>query len=220
MPTNSVLSVFVFAFAVSFGAVVSPGPVSAAIVTESPRQGWQVGPLVATAHIALEAIVVVLLGLGLSRGMASPAMQRAIALGGGALLIFLGASYLWGVWRGGIQLPQAQAGAAPRSTASLLGLGALTTLSNPFWYAWWVTVAAGFLAQARGLGVVGPVAFYLGHISADYAWDTVLAVATSAGGRWLTDGRYRLLILLTGGFMVYLGVVFVQTGLGLQGPLG
>lgn len=215
MTADSVLTVFAFAFAVSFGAVVSPGPVSAAIVTESPRRGWLVGPLVATAHISLEAIVVVLIGLGLSRGMASPAAQRVIALGGGAMLLFLGGGYLLGVWRGNVRLPTASADAIPRSSAGLLALGALTTLSNPFWYAWWVTVAAGFLAQTQGLGVVGPIAFYLGHISADYAWDTALAVATSVGGRWLTDERYRLLILLTGGFMVYLGILFLRTGFGL-----
>ncbi len=213
MPTQSAFSVFLFAFAVSFGAVVSPGPVSAAIITESPRQGWLVGPLVATAHTLLEAIMVVLIGIGLTAGMAEPAIERAIALGGGALLIFIGGRYLVGVWRGTLRLPQANLADPPRSTGNLLALGALTTLSNPFWYAWWVTVAAGFLAQTRSLGLLGPLAFYLGHISADYAWDTFLSSATSLGGRWLTDGRYRALIIVTGGFMIYLGVLFLRTGI-------
>jgi threonine/homoserine/homoserine lactone efflux protein len=91
----------------------------------------------------------------------------------------------------------------------LLGIG--TTVSNPFWYTWWVTVAAGYLAQARELSLLAVGVFYLGHISADFAWDTALSVTTSAGSRFLTDQRYQTLIILTGLFMVYLGIVFLRS---------
>jgi threonine/homoserine/homoserine lactone efflux protein len=215
LPTHSLIAIYAFAFVVSFGAVVSPGPVSAAIISESPRQGWRVGPLVATAHVALEALIVILIGVGLTAGMANGWVQTAIALGGGAMLLYIGGSYLLGAWRGSIRLPRTQTASPPRSTGSLLSLGLVTTLSNPFWYAWWVTVAAGFLAQARPLGPAGPAAFYFGHISADYAWDSVLAAATSYGGRWLSDRLYRAVILVTGGFMGYLGLLFLRTGMQL-----
>lgn len=214
MPTQSPFAVFLFSFGVSFGAVISPGPVSAAIVTESPRQGWLVGPLVATAHILLEAVIVILINFGLTAGMTDPAVENALALAGGLLLLFIGGRYLLGVWRGNLHLPEPDWTTPPRSVGGLLALGALTTISNPFWYAWWMTFAAGFLAQTRVMGALGPAVFYLGHISADYAWDTFLSVATSVGGRWLTDRRYRLLIAATGGFMIYLGVAFLRTGLG------
>jgi len=213
MPTDSLLAVFLFAFGVSIGAVVSPGPVSAAIISESPRQGWRVGPLVAAAHVGLEAVVVILISLGLASGLATPAIQRSVALGGGLLLLFIGGSYLIGVWRGSLRLPTPDAGTPSLTVSRMLALGVATTLSNPFWYAWWVTVAAGYLAQASPLGWTGALAFYLGHLSADMAWDTFLSTATSLGGRWLTDQRYRWLLVLTGGFMLYLGFIFLRTGL-------
>jgi threonine/homoserine/homoserine lactone efflux protein len=78
---------------------------------------------------------------------------------------------------------------------------------------WWATVAAGFLAQAQAIGFATLAAFYFGHISADYAWDTFLSASASAGRRILTDRRYRVLILVTGGFMIYLGVVFMVSAL-------
>lgn len=218
MPVDSLVSVFGFAFLVSIGAVVSPGPVSAAIISESPRQGWRVGPLVASAHIALEAVIVLLIGLGLSSGMASASIERIIALAGGLLLLYMGASYLHGSATGRLSLPQGQDELPPRSPFSLLSLGLITTLSNPFWYAWWVTVAAGFLTQAGALGTAGVIAFYLGHISADLSWDSLLALAGSMGGRWLTPGAYRALLLLTGAFMAYLGVVFLRTGIRSWAP--
>jgi threonine/homoserine/homoserine lactone efflux protein len=210
MPTNSLVAIFIFSFLISFGAVVSPGPVSAAIVTESPRQGWRVGPLIAAGHTGLELLMVALISLGLAAGMASPPVQSIISFSGGLLLLFIGGSYLVRTALGSLKLPQPDQDSPPRSAPALLTLGALTTIANPFWYTWWVTVAAGYLAQARDFGPAAIIAFYLGHISADFGWDTTLSFATSAGARWLTDQRYRFLILLTGGFMIYLGWIFLK----------
>lgn len=212
MPTQSLFAVYLFAVAVSLGAVISPGPVTAAIVSESPRQGWRVGPLVASAHVLLELVIVVLIALGLASGLATPGISRTIALGGGVILLAIGASYLVGLWRGSIQLPHASDDQPPRSTASLLSLGLFTTISNPYWYAWWVTVAAGYLTQAGDLGPIGPAVFYLGHISTDFAWDTALSTASGASRRWLTQRVYRAIILLTAVFMLYFGLVFLKAG--------
>lgn len=215
---DSLLSILIPWFIVSIGAVVSPGPVSAAVITEAPRQGWRVGPLVSVGHSILELIVVILLGIGLSAGMASPPIQRAIAFVGGLVLLAMGAGYVLAAGRGTMRLPAPDA-AAPRQTpARLVGLGVLMTASNPFWYAWWVTVAPAYLAQAQAFGQAGLAAFYLGHISADFTWNTAVAGATHAGRRWLTDGRYRALIGLVGVFMGYLGVRFLLAALG--GPSG
>jgi threonine/homoserine/homoserine lactone efflux protein len=211
MPNDSLPAIFIFSFLVSIGAVVSPGPVMAAIVSESPRQGWRVGPLVALGHSFLELIVVILLGMGLMMGLASPLARRIIAIAGGILLLFIGMSYLLAVVRGTMRLPQGQSSSNERTLSSMFLLGIGTTVSNPFWYTWWVTVAAGYLAQARELSLLAVGVFYLGHISADFAWDTALSVTTSAGSRFLTDQRYQTLIILTGLFMVYLGIVFLRS---------
>ena len=63
---------FGFSFVVGFGAVITPGPISTAIVSESARRGFIVGPLVALGHCALELVMVVLLALGLGAGLNTP----------------------------------------------------------------------------------------------------------------------------------------------------
>jgi threonine/homoserine/homoserine lactone efflux protein len=214
VPTDSLSAVFVFSFVVTFGAVISPGPVSAAILSESPRQGWRVGPMVASGHSALELIMVVLITIGLAAGMASPIARTVIGVLGGLTLLFIGGSYVLASLRGTIRLPDTDERGTPRSYLALFLLGLVTTLSNPFWYVWWVTVAAGYLAQAQALGTLTVVAFYVGHISADFAWDTFLSATASTGSRILTDRRYRALIFLTGGFMIYLGGLFLVTSIG------
>jgi threonine/homoserine/homoserine lactone efflux protein len=203
--------VFGYSFVISFGAVVSPGPVTAAVITEAPRQGWRVGPLVVAGHALLEFLMVLLISIGLAAALDSEPVRIGIALVGGLVLLLIGAGYLYGAWRGTLRLPAAQEDAPLRSAAGLFGLGLLTTLSNPFWFAWWISVAAGYLMQAKALGPAAVAAFYLGHESADLSWNLVLSTATSAGRRWLTPRRYKALILLTGGVMIYFGVLFLRS---------
>lgn len=213
MSTESIIGIFAFSFVASFGAVISPGPVSAAIVSESPRQGWLVGPLIAGGHTFLELLMVIVISLGLAKGIATPPVRTVIAAVGGIVLLGIGLSYVLSVWRGTIRLPQPDHVAEVRAPLSLIWLGALTTISNPFWYTWWVTVAAGYLAQAQAISAAAVGSFYLGHISADFAWDTTLAIASSTGRRWLTEIRYRALIVITGCFMLYLGVIFIKSAI-------
>ena len=149
MPTSSLSAVFVFSFVVGFGAVVSPGPVATAIVSQSPRHGWITGPLVVTGHSFLELVIVVLIALGLSAGMAQPSIQVVIALLGGLLLMWMGGSMLWGILRGKVHLPGSGAETESMTRWQLVRLGMVATVLNPFWYAWWMTVAAGYLAEAR-----------------------------------------------------------------------
>lgn len=206
------LGLMVFSLALSAAAVVSPGPVTAAIVSEAPRRGWRAGAFIALGHIGLELVLMLLLGWGLASVLSSPELRRGLGLAGGIMLLLLGGSYLLGAWNGSIRLPT-PGGETGRRLLALPAAGILATVSNPFWYTWWVTVAAGYLAQARIGGLAGWAAFYLGHITADLTWDTGLAAAIGAGARWLTPSRYQGLLYLTGGFMLYLGTQYLRLAL-------
>lgn len=194
-------------------AVLSPGPVTATILSESPRHGWRVGPLVASGHSSIDLLMVVLVSFGLATVLNAPLASTIIGLLGGLTLLAIGGGYAIAAARGTIHLPDPKQANNPSSYSALFGLGMVTTLANPFWYLWWVTVAAGYLAQAQAIGIAMLAAFYIGHISADFAWDTFLSASVSAGRRLLTGRRYRVLMLVSGGFMVYLGVLFFVSSL-------
>jgi threonine/homoserine/homoserine lactone efflux protein len=211
---SPIVAVFTFSFVLAIGAVASPGPVSTAIVSQAPRRGWQVGPLVATGHSLMEFLLVVLVILGLGVGLASRGIQTGIAFLGGVLLLWMGGVILWQIGRGKVRLPRAEEKTKPMSNGQFVGMGVFATLGNPFWYAWWVTVGAGYLSGylSKANGVTLVIAFYLGHIAADYAWDTLLSTVVGGGRRWMTDTVYRFLLLACGVFFIYLGGTFLIHG--------
>ena len=213
LPTTSLLAIFSFSFVAGLAAVMSPGPISTAIVSQAPRRGWQVGPLVATGHSLLELLMVFLITLGLGTILARQNVQIAIAFTGALLLAWMGGMLIWDVLRGRIRLPGQVEGSSSLAPVQLVTLGVAATVTNPFWYAWWVTVAAGYLAQAQAASMPAVLAFYAGHISADYAWDTVLSTVVGGGRRWMTDGLYQFLLFACGAFFLYLGWVFLNQGM-------
>jgi threonine/homoserine/homoserine lactone efflux protein len=208
------LTLFIRSFGVAIGPVISPGPVSAAIVTEGMRRGFRAGPLVSTGHALMELIMVGALSLGMGPVLERPVLAAAIGVLGGLFLLWMGGTMAWEAAQRKPQLPQP--GESPENEAerNLIGLGIATTLSNPFWYLWWIGVGGTYMLMTQQQGFIAPVVFYLGHILADYVWNTLLASVVGSGRRWLTDGVYQVLLLVCGLFLVYTGLRFLWAGVG------
>ncbi len=209
------ISIFASSFIFGIAAVVSPGPVSTAILSQTPRRGWTVGPLIATGHSFLEFIFILLIFFGMTAGLNSPLIQIFIATFGGILIIYMGASMLKGVMRSNIQNPGISHGSKDLNSGQLIRLGMITTLSSPFWYAWWVTSVPAYLNQQNIFAPAGLAAFYLGHISADYTWNTILSTVVTGGKKWITDKVYNTILALCGIFFIYLGINFLNEAIRL-----
>jgi hypothetical protein len=54
----------------------------------------------------------------------------------------------------------------------------------------------------------------LGHISADFLWNTTLSTVVGSGKKFITDRTYGVLISACGLFLVYLAVRFLMSGIG------
>ena len=206
---------FAYSFAVGFAAVIMPGPVSTAIVTESARRGFAVGPLVTLGHVALEFVMVMLLAFGLDAGLNTPIITTTIAVLGGLLLLYMGGSMAWGGYRGRITLPKPGAPTRQMSNWQLLGLGVAATFVNPFWYIWWITLGATYMSnpEVQALGLTGLLVFYFGHISGDFLWNGILSGVVGGGRKWISAGFYKWLIVGCGVYLIYLGLVFVRSAL-------
>ena len=212
MPTHSFIAVYLFSFSMAIGAALTPGPVTTAIISQAPRLGWKTGLLVSIGHAIIELLMVVLITLGLSSVLASPAAQVTIAILGGLLLLYMAVTMFKDVFTGRMVLPSREEGVSAIPPTRLMGLGILTSLSNPFWYAWWMTAAAVFLLQAKAVGWMIVAGFFFGHITADFLWNMVLSTVIGGGGKLITDKVYAGLISICAAYLVYLAVAFLMAG--------
>jgi threonine/homoserine/homoserine lactone efflux protein len=213
MPTGSFIAVFLFSFCMAIGAVLTPGPVTTAIISQTPRTGWITGPLVSIGHAFLEFLMVVLITLGLSGILGAPAVKTAIALLGGLLLLWMGGGMLLNALKGRLRLPERDNESEKLDYNKLMGIGVITSLTNPFWFAWWMTAAAVYLLQAKAVGLMPVLGFYLGHISADFLWNTTLSTAVGGSKKLISNKVYAGLISVCSLFLIYLAVKFLMAGI-------
>ncbi len=212
MPTHSFIAVYLFSFSMAIGAVLTPGPVTTAIISQAPRLGWKTGLLVSIGHAFIEFLMVILITLGLSTMLGSPIAQVIIAILGGLLLLYMGFNMFLDVFKGRMYLPAKDEGAPAISPGRLMGLGVLTSLSNPFWYAWWMTAAAVFLLQARAVSWIIVAGFFFGHITADFLWNLTLSTVVGSGRKFITDKVYTGLISICAAYLIFLAFTFLLTG--------
>jgi threonine/homoserine/homoserine lactone efflux protein len=172
------------------------------------KKGHSAGPLVALGHGIAEVALVASLALGLSQLLQQPLVAGGIGLAGGFCLLYMGTGMLRApvpatLIAGGVQ---AQGGLGP------VAAGMLTSVSNPYWVLWWATVGAAYLLITMQYGVVGVVAFYLGHFMADLGWLSAIGSAVAAGRRLLTPRIYRGILFVCGLFLLALGLYFLYSG--------
>jgi threonine/homoserine/homoserine lactone efflux protein len=206
------ISLYMLSFAIAFSAVITPGPVSTTVVSQSALNGWKAGPLISTGHAILELIITLFIAWGLSPYLNNPTIQIIIALIGGILLVWMGIQMVVDVMRDKIHLPAINNRQDTHTGFQTITLGMAATASNPFWYAWWMTVAVSYIVTARLNGTAYVAAFYLGHISADLSWNTFLATIIGNNRHKIPNRLYQAVILLCGIFLIYLGLTFIRQG--------
>jgi len=196
---------------VGFSGAAMPGPLLAVTINHSLRRGFWAGPLIVLGHAILELGIVALLALGLNELMQGTLVKAVIGLVGGAILVWMGISTLVSVYKK-IKLPTPSESTGTGSTRSIVISGIVISLSNPYWYIWWVTLGTVYLLWSLELGFLGVMTFFTGHILADLTWYSIIALLFATGRRFLNDTHYRIILGVCGVALAGLGVYFVISG--------
>jgi len=178
-------------FLVALSGALMPGPVLAVTLAGSRRHGFWFGPLVVLGHGLVELPVVVLLALGLGAVLGTAWIVTGIGYVGAAALGWMAVGLLRQA-----RWPQEAEGGEGGARLGAVGAGALTSMANPYWYLWWVSMGAVLLAGAAGLGWAGVAAFFVGHIAADLAWYSVVSLGVARGRRYFQGRAYKALLLV------------------------
>ena len=189
---------------ISLSGVLSPGPISAYSVgrgSRSPRAGAQI----AIAHSLIEIPFLAAIFFGLMGFLQRPSVTALIAFFGGLILLKMGIEMLRDARRAGV--------AFSGSTLSPLAAGVVLTLSNPYFFIWWLTVGAVLITRAAAFGVLGFFAFALAHWLCDLGWYSFLGVLAYRGGKFFGQAFQRIVFVVCGGFLLFFGGKFILDSL-------
>ncbi len=202
-------ALFVMAFVTGLSGAMAPGPFLTVTISEAAKRGGRVGPLLVLGHGLLELLFMLLILIGLDTLFTHRTVLAVVSFAGGGILIWMGMTTI----RGLKEYRLTSAGTSPgrRGLHPVLS-GVVLSLSNPYWYIWWVTVAMGYLIFAKTLGVYGVITFFTGHICSDLAWYSFVSYGTSLGGRFVSTKVIRAILFVCSLFLVIFGCYFLFNG--------
>jgi len=200
-------------YLISLSGVLSPGPLSAMSIGEGARRGFWAGPLLTLGHAVTELAMVTALVMGLRNFLQQPPVAGVIGVVGGALLLWMGYDLAASGWRGEVALTS---GGAATGVARLghVPAGVLLSIGNPYWLIWWATVGASYLLMFLSYGPLGLALFYLGHISLDLGWMSLLAFLSASGRGTIPPVAYRGVLVACGLFLIAMSIYFGASGVG------
>ena len=208
----TIWGIFISAYMVGFSGALAPGPLLTVTVNESFRRGFRAGPQLITGHALLEVVIVALIASGFYRYVRdNQYIYSGIALFGGLFLAWMGWQLVTGAAKKTIML---KLDAKPeKERFGLFSLGALISLSNPYFLIWWLSIGSLYVSMAITFGLKGLAAFTLGHVLADYTWYSLVSAAVGGGRKFFNQAVYRAVIFCCGVFLVALSVYFLYSGI-------
>lgn len=193
-------------FTIALSGALIPGPLSVFIVTSTVKSGEKrTGLLAALGHCLIEAVIIVMIVLGLTTLIKSPTFQFTVSLlGGGALVVF-----------GALSIRQREkerdVSDVKTGYSSLMG-GIVFTVLNATIPVWWATVGLPMLSQAlMTTTMLGVLFWVIGHWLADISWFSLLSYSIHKGKRYADKKTRSRIITICGIVMIFLGLFFLSS---------
>jgi threonine/homoserine/homoserine lactone efflux protein len=194
----------VLGFLIGLTGAIAPGPTLVATINASVKGGWTAGPKVTFGHIAVEVLMVVVIVAGLSVILSGYSVLIA-GIGGAALIVF-GILTIAGARHAAIGVA---ADVSQQAGPVLAGL--VTSISNPYFWIWWLSVGSAMLIGATEGGIVAMAAFIAGHWSADLSWYTLVSASIHKGRFLLGVREYRVVLAACGAFLIAFGLYYISS---------
>jgi threonine/homoserine/homoserine lactone efflux protein len=197
-------------FILALSGVLIPGPIFTMTIGESMRRGFVTGPFIVLGHGLLELALIMAIVNGLGPFLKKDPVIGTLSIIGGVILLWMG----WGMIKQARKIHllfEERTGKGSRTLHPVLG-GILASLSNPYWTLWWATIGLGYMITAMEYGFMGLVAFFIGHILADFLWFSLVSYGATTGRKVISDKLYQGIIGCCGFFLILFGAWFLTVG--------
>lgn len=200
--------IFGSSFVIALSGALMPGPVLAVTITEASRIGLRAGPLIILGHSILELSLFSLLVLGFVHFINHPLVLGVVGVTGGVVLLWMSYGMIKSLRT--LDLPFEN---PERGGMGPVLSGILLSLSNPYWIIWWATIGLGYVFWSMKHGWEGMLAFFTGHISADFAWYTFVSFLVCKGREHIRPAVYRGVVAICAVVLIGFGIYFGISGM-------
>lgn len=196
-----ILGLLLVGFTLGFTGALTPGPLLFATIDASLKKGWTSGPLLVLGHIFIEILVSLVIIFGLAALIASSGLFY-ISIAGGVMLCLFGFLTIRAS-------KNAMLDGINGNASNPVVAGIVTSISNPFFWIWWLTIGNSFVLQGLQIGIAGASAFVVGHWFSDLSWYTFVSTSFSKGKKLMSQSTYRMILMGCGAFLILFGVFFI-----------
>lgn len=195
-------------FLVSLSGALAPGPLMVTTIRESSyMKSFKPGLLLSLGHALAEAPVTIMLTYGLLH--VEKAYYPLMSIVGGIVLLLTGLLFLMK------KAESVESGDSVKTYRShtMILLGATTSVSNPYWITWWLTIGAAYISKSLPWGIIGIVLFYVSHEMGDMVVLGSISGLMASGARSLGGKRLKILISVCNLAIIVIGVSFLLEGI-------
>ncbi len=186
---------------ISLSGVMMPGPVFAATVARS----WQskfAGSFIAIGHGLVELPLILLIYFGLHNFFQNNSIKIILGITGGLVLIYMGK----GIFN---SKKVSQAVSQDKATSKATMAGAITSILNPYFILWWVTVGTALIIRSAIFGVLGLVVLGIVHWLCDFIWYSLISCGLYYSGK-IWERKVQLILLKVSSLMlISFGIWFI-----------
>lgn len=206
MLTIEIFRAFLLGFTIGLTGALVPGPMLFATIELSLKKGWLAGPEIFLGHMLVELVLSVLILFGFASLVGSDAISAISVIGGLALVVF-------GLFTAKDAKASASTGISADTSdlklANPILLGLITSVSNPYFWIWWLTAGSALVLREHELGLIISLAYILGHWAADLSWFTAISGSFSRGKTLFSQKTHRFILYSCGIFLIFFGFYFI-----------
>jgi len=203
-----ILKALLLGFSVGLTGALVPGPMLFATIETSLKKGWFTGPKVVFGHIIVEAVIYLMILSGAASLVDSGVISSIFLIGGLSLLVF-GFLTIKDARAADISAQISQGSPGSKLTSNPVLIGVVTSVSNPYFWIWWLTASSALILKEYELGVISAIAYMLGHWTADLSWFTIVSGSFSRRKNLLSQKVHRYILYTCGIFLAIFGFYFM-----------